>query len=102
MGRLLTILPFSFSLEKFIFFLLTEHQSQLLFACSQEGLDLPALSEKFPEWSLLSTQISRQRREIFKNVNWSKVPNSFELLVRARHITALCAFKNHPLSYLSD
>lgn len=30
------------------------------------------------------------------------MPNSVELLVGARHITALCAFKNHPESYLSD
>lgn len=54
------------------------------------------LSEECLEWTLLSTQISGQRREIFKNVNWSTVPNSIELLVGARHITALCAFKNHP------
>lgn len=54
------------------------------------------VSEERPEWSLLSAQISGQRREIFKNVNWSTEPNSIELLEGARHITALCAFKNHP------
>lgn len=94
-----------FSLEKFIFSLLTAHQPlSLLFSCSvvlrtSTGRSEPVcwlLSQECPEWSSLSTQILGQRGEIFKNANWSTVPNSVELLVGARDITVLWAFKNHP------
>ena len=72
--------------------------TQLFFARPQEGLSLPV---GFSLKNVLNGACCQHRFQdkegrFFKNVNWSTVPNSIELLLGARHITALCAFKNHP------